>query len=211
MMNRPVLYNYDLNEDCYRVRLLASCIGLAIELVGVDEYPGLEHMGPELLRLNPSGRLPILTDGDLTLRHTEAILLHLAMRHDPEQRFIPDDEGQRAMMQDWLMFLARDLGAARVARAQAMLGQDAAASVARAQARAGLRLMDDHLTRAGLGGQAFFVGAKASVADLALFPAFALSRDYNVDHDEFPALRLWSRRVRGLSGFVTMPGIPDYH
>ena len=43
------------------------------------------------------------------------------------------------------------------------------------------------------------------------FPAFALSRDFGIDHDAFPALRRWARRLRRLPGFVTMPGIPDYH
>jgi hypothetical protein len=39
----------------------------------------------------------------------------------------------------------------------------------------------------------------------------ALSRDFGVDHDEYPALRRWARRFRKLPGFLTMPGIPDYH
>jgi glutathione S-transferase len=46
---------------------------------------------------------------------------------------------------------------------------------------------------------------------VALFPLFALSRDFGIDHDEFPGLRRWIRRFRALDGFITMPGIPDYH
>ena len=37
------------------------------------------------------------------------------------------------------------------------------------------------------------------------------SRDFGIDHDEYPALRRWARRFRALPGFKTMPGIPDYH
>jgi glutathione S-transferase len=210
-MTMPVLYNYDLNEDCYRVRLIASCIGLTLSLSGVDEYPGRAHLSAPLLALNPAGRLPILTDGDLTLTQTEAILLHLAGAHDARRRFIPSDEPSLARMYDWLMFLARDLGPAREARAFSMQGDDRRAVLARVQARHALRRMEDHMIRAGLNGWGFFAGEAVSLADLALFPSFALSRDFNVDHDEYPALRLWARRVRQIDGFITMPGIPDYH
>ena len=55
------------------------------------------------------------------------------------------------------------------------------------------------------------VGENATLAEIALFPAIALSRDFGVDHDEYPALRRWMRRVRTIPGFITMPGIPDYH
>jgi len=72
-------------------------------------------------------------------------------------------------------------------------------------------VMEDHLTRRRFEGSDWFVGASPTLADLALFPAIALSRDFDVDHDEYPALRRWMRRVRALPGFVTMPGIPDYH
>jgi hypothetical protein len=40
--------------------------------------------------------------------------------------------------------------------------------------------------------------------------AFALGRDFGVDHDERPALRQW-RYFRVPTGFLTMTGIPDYH
>ena len=58
---------------------------------------------------------------------------------------------------------------------------------------------------------AWFAGDKPSLADLALFPAIALSRDFGVEHEAYPALRRWMRRVRTIQGFMTMPGIPDYH
>ena len=81
----------------------------------------------------------------------------------------------------------------------------------RAQARRALRLVDDHLTLQGFKGLGFVAGPDVTLADLMLFPPFALSRDFGIDHDAFPALRNWARRVRTTKGFSTMPGIPDYH
>ena len=55
------------------------------------------------------------------------------------------------------------------------------------------------------------MGDHATLADIALFPSIALSRDFGVEHDEYPALRRWMRRVRGFEGFIVMPGIPAYY
>lgn len=205
-----ILHNYDLFENCYRVRLVASCAEVALELINVDAFPGEEEKSPEYLKLNPMGCLPILEDEGLVLRNLSAILMYVA-EQDINKRFIPDDAKGRARMMDWLGFACDDLAVAVQARAVALL--DAAGDVAelRAQARALFRILDDHLTRQSLRGEHFVAGDVPSLADLALFPAFALSRDFNLDHHEFPALRLWARRVRLLPGFITMPGIPDYH
>lgn len=204
-----ILYSFDLDEDCYGVRLTASCLAVPLTLRSVDMVPGREHLSPALLARNPAGHLPVLEDGPLVLTHSGAIVLHLsAMAGGALQ---PADLQGRARMHDWLHFAALDLAAARQARAAAMLGAPGNIDRLRAAARAALRIMDDHITRAGLWGQGFFAGQAPSLADLALFPGFALSRDYGLDHDEFPALRLWARRVRQVPGFITMPGIPDYH
>jgi len=65
------------NAAAGKEEILARRIGRD-EIVAVDVFPGKEHLSPPFLALNPSGRLPILRDGDLVLHGTEAILAHLA-------------------------------------------------------------------------------------------------------------------------------------
>jgi len=195
-----ILYNYDLDETCYLIRLAAAVLGRELTLHNIDAFPGREHLAPPMLAINPNGSLPVLVDGDVTLTQPLGILMHLAQ----------GDLTLGAQMFDWLGFAFGPLAVASQARAVSMLNAPGDIDVLRAQARACLRIMEDHMTLQTLRGTDFFAGP-ASLADLALFPAFALSRDCNIDHDEFPALRLWARRVRKLKGFITMPGIPDYH
>jgi len=206
----PRLYNYDLDETCYRVRLTASVLGVPLDIVNIDAFPGREQDGPECLALNPLGRLPILTEGALVLSRAAAIQQWLA-ELAPSSGFVPDDAAGRARMQDWLGFADAELAACVQAREVALMDApgDLAALVARA--RMLLRIMDDHMTAQRIADHDWVAGPSPSLADLALFPAFALCRDYNLDHDEFPELRLWARRLRRLPGFITMPGIPDYH
>jgi glutathione S-transferase len=208
-MTGPTLWSYDLDDGCYRARLMAALSGVTLALRSVDAFPGAEHRGPQMRALTPLGRLPVLVDGALVLTQVEAILLHLARCGPAGVSFLPDDAATRARMEDWLAFSARDLSAAGAARAAALFGGDPAPAAA--AARRALRQLEDHMTAQGLRGAGYVAGPRATVADIALFPAFALSRDFNLDHDAFPALRLWARRIRRLPGFVTMPGIPDYH
>jgi glutathione S-transferase len=210
-MSALLLYNYELDESCYKVRLALWLLGLEWQAVAVDVFPGKEHLTPTFLAMNPAGRLPILRDGDLTLHGTEAILAYLAFAHDAAGRWLPSDAAAFAAVMQWLNFSARDLDATIAARQHSLFDTPGDEAGLRAASVRALRIMDDHMTARGFSGEDWFAAPHATVADIALFPAFALSRDFGVDHDEYPALRRWARRFRALPGFKTMPGIPDYH
>jgi glutathione S-transferase len=206
------LYNFDLDESCYKVRLALSLLGLEWDTISVDVIPGKEQLTPPFLAINPLGRLPILKDGDLTLSGTEAILAHLARTYDASGIWLPAGGKDFSKVMQWLNFSARDLEITILARQHMLFDLPGCDDDAlRSASVKMLRIMDDHMIAQGFEGAGWFAAQHATVADIALFPAFALSRDFGVDHDEFPALRAWARRFRKLPGFRTMPGIPDYH
>jgi glutathione S-transferase len=210
-MGELLLHNYDLDENCYKVRLFMALLGLAPRLISVDAMPGREHEKPEYRALNPLATLPLLTDGALRVFGAEAILAHLARSRDPSAAWLPTDGEAFARTMIWLTFSAGALQSATTARREALFNGAADDTPARAAAGEALRVMEDVMTGRRIDGADWFAAPHPTIADVALFPAFALSRDFNVDHDEFPALRLWARRLRRLPGFITMPGIPDYH
>jgi len=210
-MSCVMLYNYDLDENCYKVRLALSMIGVKYATVAVNAYPGKEHLSPPLLALNPAGALPILKDGELTMSGVEAVMAHLANAHDAGATWLPGSSTDFANVMQWLVFASGELSVAVAARAHALFGAPGDEKVLRRSARKALRIMDDHMTARGFEGIQWFATDKPTIADIALFPSFGLSRDFGVDHDEYPALRRWARRFREIPGFLTMPGIPDYH
>jgi glutathione S-transferase len=127
---------------------------------------------------------------------------------------IPRANGCRpgfAVVMQWLNFSARDLDTTIAARRHSLFDTPGDEVALGAASRTAIRIMDDHMTARGFAGADWFAAPHATIADIALFPAFALSRDFGIDHDEYPALRRWARRFRALPGFKTMPGIPDYH
>ena len=213
-MTGLVLYDFALDENCYKVRLLLGMLGLDVKTVPVDMVPGAEQTRPPLRDKNPLATLPILEhrDGEATivLREAEAILAYLARRYDPEDLWLPQGAAAFAETMAWLVFATRDLDVAVRARRAALWGEPGDEVALRAATTTGLRAMEDHMTRRGFDGLVWFVAEGPTIADIALFPAFALSRDIGIDHESFPALRRWMRRVRSLPGFSAMPGIPDY-
>lgn len=210
-MSSLTLYNYDLDDSCYRVRLLLSLLGLEYKTIAVDMQPGREQEQPHMLAINPAGTLPILVDDDLTLSGAEAILAYLAHAHDASRQWLPTQPAAFGQVQQWLGFAGQQLRAAIIARQQSLFTPQGAEPRSVADARHAFRIMDDHMTLQQIRGLEFFVADRPSIADVALIASFALSRDFGQDHDEFPALRRWLRHVRKLDGFITMPGIPDYH
>jgi glutathione S-transferase len=205
------LYDYHLDENGFRVRLLLSMLGLSFETVAVDKAPGREQQKPPMLALNPTGTLPILEDGDVRLFGTAAILAYLVRAYAPDSPWLPAGAADFGRVQQWLGFSTRELKPAIDAREAALFTSEGASDSDLSAARKAFRIMNDHVTLRQIEGFDWFVGGAPTLADLALLPSFALSRDCGIDHDEYPALRRWLRRFRALPGFITMPGVPDYH
>jgi glutathione S-transferase len=203
------LYDFELDDGCYKVRLLLALLGLDVRKIAVDMLPGAEQKRPPLLLLNPLGTLPILTDGDLVLHEAEAIMTYLARRYDEAATWLPDAPAPFGQVMMWLSFAMGPLRSAAAARLQSLFDQPGGDAVLAAQDA--FRVMDDHMTAREFAGRVWFVGDGPTLADIALFPSIALSRDCGIEHEAYPALRRWMRRVRALPGFITMPGIPDYH
>lgn len=92
-----------------RVMWMLNELGLDYEAVPVDLMKG-EGNAPDYLAINPTGKVPALVDGGLTLTESAAMQLYLAEKH-PEAGFIPSDLAERAQMYRWHIFLMTDIEA----------------------------------------------------------------------------------------------------
>lgn len=207
------LYDYVLSGSCYKVRLFLSILDIGYEAVPVDYYPGREHRKPDFLALNPLGQLPVLEDGPLRLRDSQAILIYLAGKYDAGRNWYPETPERQGEIAMWLAFAGGELMNASAARLHDMLSYDFDIDRVREAAHAALRVLDDHLTGREIDDGRYgswIVGDRPTIADIACFPYAALSGDGGVLHDDYHALRRWMAAVKRLPGFVTMPGIfPD--
>jgi glutathione S-transferase len=87
-----------------RVQWLLNELGVDCEVIGLNPLAP----APELLALNPAGKLPVLVDGGVVLTESAAIPLYLAEKY-PEKGFIPKDLADRAQMYRWIFFLVTEI------------------------------------------------------------------------------------------------------
>jgi glutathione S-transferase len=90
--------------------ILLHELGAPFELTLVDRARDAQR-SPEYLRLNPNGTIPVLTDAELVLSETAAILLHLADTH-PQAALVPAlGTPERAHFYRWMCWLTNTLQA----------------------------------------------------------------------------------------------------
>lgn len=200
------LHDYILSADCYKIRLMLSMLGLPWKPVKVDIHPGREHRSPAFLDLNPFGEIPVLEDGEVTIRKASAILVYLAKRYDDAGNWLPADAAGAAQVVSWLAFSEQELAAAGRLRMAAITARRPAPDD-RSLAQRALQIFDDHLAAAALKGHDWMVGAVPTIADVAAFPCAALAPDAELQLNEYPAVWRWIARFKELQGFVVMPGV----
>lgn len=193
------LYRFALSGHCHRVELFLSLLGLPFEKIEVDLTKGA-HKLPAFLAKNPFGQVPVLEDGDLTLSDSNAILVYLALRYDPTQRWLPRDPAQAGQVQRWLSVAAGELvlgpAAARMVK---LFGAKLNLERAQATAQQLFGVLEQQLA-----GRAFVLGSEPTIADLALFTYASHAPEGGVALAPYPALRAFLGRIEALPRFVPM-------
>jgi glutathione S-transferase len=100
--------HYDPGTAAMIPHIVLEELGVPYERVLVQRAQQ-QHKAPAFLRLNPNGLLPVLTDGDLVLYESAAIVLHLCDTH-PQARLAPPlGTPERGEFYKWLMWLGNTL------------------------------------------------------------------------------------------------------
>jgi len=203
------LYDYELSGNCYKVRLLLSMLGLDYQTETIEFYPAAAHKSPEFLAINPHGTLPVLTDGELTLKDSAAILVYLASRYDQSKRWYPhSDPSALAQITEWLAFADGLTASASVARLVEGFFYPLDADAARDNAHRLFRILDEHLWFQEQQAQSWLLaGESPGIADIACFPYVMLSEEGGISRQQYPAIRRWTDRVKRIPGFIVMPGV----
>ena len=102
-----IKFYYHPSPNPLKVALFLEESGLPYELMAIDTRKGEQH-SPAFLKINPNGKTPAITDGDVTVFDSNAILLYLA---EKSGQFLPENTAvARGQMLSWLMFVASGIG-----------------------------------------------------------------------------------------------------
>ena len=195
------LYDLELSGNCYKVRLFAALAKIPLEMVPVD-FMGGEHKRPPLTNLNPWGELPILEDGKVVLRDSQAILVYLAAQYGDEN-WLPRDAAGLGEVMQWLSTSANELqNGPCAARLADKFGYaiDKANTLQRAD-----RILP--LIEAHLAAHQWLALGRPTIADCAVMPYVALAPEGGISLEAYPNIRQWIARIKALPGFIPMPGI----
>jgi glutathione S-transferase len=195
------LHDFILSGNCYKVRLLMSLLGVTAEVVAVDLKNGEQKRLP-FLELNLWGQVPVLVDGKLVLRDSQAILVYLARQYGGET-WLPSDPGSLALVMQWLSTAALDIQQSlAAARVYHLFGRQLDIEAATTRSNDTLATIDRHLAP-----RQWLELDRPTIADIACFPYIALAADGKIALTDYPHVIAWIDRVKQLSGFVNMPGI----
>ena len=199
------LYQQHDSGNCYKVRLVLTCLDRPFRTVAVSSFDGSTRR-PGFLAKNPIGKVPTveLDDGRF-LAESNAILLHFA----EGTPLLPADPYDRAKAYEWLFFeqyvhepaiaVRRALSVYPERRADAT--PERMAQLLEAGNRA-LSVMEQRLAGADwLAGNAF------SVADISLYAYTHMAGQGGYDLSAFPGINRWLRCVAGLPGHVAIDAV----
>lgn len=133
-------------------------VGVPYELRYVDIMKG-EQKSPELLKLNPMGKLPTLVDGDIVVTENAAISLYLADRYAPGRLAPALDDPRRATYLRWSLF------------APSVIEPGAMAKLSKWEYKPGQAGWGDHdsmlaAMEAAIGDRAYLLGDQFTIADV---------------------------------------------
>ena len=183
-----------------RASVVLEEAGLPYRVHKVDLAKG-EHRTPEFLKLNPAGLIPVIVDQDgpggkpLTLPQSGAIILYVA---EKTGRFLPKDAVRRAMAYQWFAQGLSDVAATSGAlfRVENSVPEKISGNTDYFKKRL---LGFFSVCDARLAGRDFLAD-EFSVAELMLFPNFALRKSLIDEAGGFANLQRWGAAVGSRPG-----------
>ena len=177
-----------------RPRWLLEELGVPYELEVID-MAAREHKSEAYLRVHPHGQLPALTDGDLTMFESGAIVEYLVERYGQGRLAPPVGTAERGAFLQWVHFAEATLMPPLGAMAQHMIflpeAERIPAVVADSQAK-----LKGMLTavEAALGAKTYILGSTFSAADIMLGYSLLLTKWFGMLGD-FPTLHAYMARL----------------
>jgi glutathione S-transferase len=192
------LYGFPPSPNTWKVRAVASHLGIPLELELVDLT---KPRTAAYLALNPTGRTPTLVDGDFVLWESTAIMQYLACQR--KNSLWPDDARTRAdiirwqswQLAHWSKEALEPLIFQRLVKKILNLGPPDETIVARGieAFHREARVLEGHLAR-----QPWLVGSELTLADISAVGSLVYAQEADLPLAPYPHIRDLATRVHAL-------------
>lgn len=195
------LYEFALSGNCHKIRLMLSLLGLEYTSILVDGSQK-QQRSANFLAKNPFGQVPVLSDDEVVIRDSQAILVYLARKYG-NTNWLPEDAATLAEVNAWLSTAANDvaLGPNRL-RLHHKFGRDINVDES---SQITLNLLA--ILQQQLAFRPWLVSEQTTIADIAIYPYIALAPEGGIELAPYPAVTAWLSRIQALPGYVGMPGM----
>ena len=181
-----------------RILWLLEELGLEYELVSYDRTPEF-RAPPELAKIHPLGKSPVIVDGDLVLAESATILRYIHDRHGNGRFTPPAGTPQHALHEEWLDYVESSAGTPIMLK---LLGDrmGGLSEGMTAYAKPALAKTLDYVA-AGVGEKPFLMGEQPMLADMQMGYLLAVAEMAGALTD-YPALAAYLDRIRQDPGMV---------
>ena len=147
------------------------------------------------------GEIPILEDGSVILRDSQAILVYLANKYGGEAWW-PSEAHLQADVMQWLSVAANEIKyGPNVARLIKKFGLESDWEQASKRSHNILTLIDNHL-----GSHHWLAASRPTIADCAVYPYISTAHEGDIDIDSYRNIQAWMNRLQQLPNYISMPG-----
>ena len=198
------------NSRSQRILWLLEELGAGYEIKRYERNPETSLAPPELQRIHPLGKSPIITDGDTTVAESGAIVEYLVHKYDVGRLLPPDATPERLAYTYWLhyaegTFMPLMIISLILSRIESAPMPFFARPIARGIAgKVRSNFLDPNIKRnlafmeAALGNSTWFCGEQLTAADIQMsFPVEAAEVRANL-RDDYPLLAAFLDRVRAM-------------
>ena len=203
------------NSRSQRILWLLEELGVDYEIKRYNRDPQTSLAPPELQRIHPLGKSPVITDGEVTVAESGAIVEYLVHKYDVGRLLPPDGTPERRAYTYWLhyaegtfmplMIISLILGRIETAP-MPFFAKPIAKGIA---AKVRSNFLDPNVKRnlafmeASLAESTWFCGEELTAADIQMsFPVEAAEVRANL-RDDYPLLAAYLDRIRAMPAWRT--------
>lgn len=201
------------NSRSQRILWLLEELGVEYKVKRYKRDPKTSLAPPSLIKVHPLGKSPVITDGDITVAESGAIVEYLVGKYDDGRLLPPENTPERLAYTYWLHyaegtimpFLLLSLILGKIETAPMPFFIKPVARGITGKVRSGflnqniernLKFMEETLSQ-----NAWFCGEAMTAADIQMsFPVEASAVRTNLARD-YPSLKAWLERIHALPAY----------
>ncbi len=194
-----ILYGSPLSCHTRRVRIFCDEAGIDYTYKSVNLMDGEQHR-PEVLALNPNGKVPVIDDGGFVLNESHTIMRYLADKYGQETWY-PKALEARARVDAWLDWVHTRLGieVGKVFLHTLVFGERG--DPQKIEEAKGWLSQILPVMNTALEKQSHLAGEQITLADIAAATSLSDLEQARYPLDAYPAIQQWYQDLTNLRSF----------